>query len=207
MAVLNVPITKGKDTVTFQTDDLPEEVYGEALLLGLKELANRGMSKITKASTKDEEELKSLAMAQAEKNVEAIMAGKIRFLAKKAKTGEPAAVMTEARRLAKNLIKDAIKASGKRINAVEPKDITAAANDYLQSDQGKALIDQAKVNLEERAATPIKIDIEALGIKESPKLVAKADADKAKKKAKGTLSATQAGKVKPRAKPAGATAH
>src|SRR5258706_11857862 len=83
MAELMVPITKGKDTVKFQTDDLLEEVYAEALLLGLKELANRGMSKITKASTKDEAELKSLAMAQAEKNVEAIMAGKKPVLAKK----------------------------------------------------------------------------------------------------------------------------
>ena len=208
MAELSVPITKGKGSVTIDTETLPDEVYKEAMLLGLKELANRGMSKLTKASTKDEDELKSLAMAQAEKNVEAILSGNIRFLGKKAKTGESAAVMTEARRLAKNLIKDAIKAAGKRINTVEPKVITQGANDYLASDQGASLIAQAKANLEERAKSPIKVDIEALGIKESPKLVAKADAEKAAKKS--SLSKTQAGKVAPRAKPkagVSATAH
>src|SRR6266404_5309302 len=208
MAILQVPITKGKGVVEIDSETLPDEVYKEAMLLGLKELANRGMSKLTKASTKDEDELKSLAMAQAEKNVEAILSGNIRFLGKKAKTGESAAVMTEARRLAKNLIKDAIKAAGKRINTVEPKVITQGANDYLASDQGASLIAQAKANLEERAKSPIKVDIEALGIKESPKLVAKADAEKAAKKS--SLSKTQAGKVAPRAKPkagVSATAH
>src|SRR6266404_3334612 len=100
MAELTVPITKGKGSVTIDTETLPDEVYKEAMLLGLKELCNRGMSKLTKASTKDEAELQSLAMAQAEKNVEAIAQGKIRFLGKKAKTGESAAVMTEARLLA-----------------------------------------------------------------------------------------------------------
>src|SRR6266403_969496 len=85
MAELSVPITKGKGSVTIDTETLPDEVYKEAMLLGLKELCNRGMSKLTKASTKDAEELASLAMAQAEKNVEAIAQGKIRFLGKKAK--------------------------------------------------------------------------------------------------------------------------
>jgi len=208
MAVLQVPITKGKGFIEIDTEDtdrLPSEVYKEALLLGLKELCNRGMSKLTKASTKDEAELQSLAMAQAEKNVEAIAQGKIRFLGKKAKTGESAAVMTEARRLAKALVKDAIKAFGMKPSQVEAKDITAGANELLVSDQGPGLIEQAKTNLEERAQTKIKVDVEKLGIRVSPKLVAKAEADKAKKKS--TLSKTQAGKVAPRAKPkAGATA-
>src|SRR5258706_6566636 len=88
MAELTVPITKGKDTVKFQTDDLPEEVYAEALLLGLKELVNRGMSKITKASTKDAEELASLAMAQVEKKLEAIMPGENRFSPSKSKRSD-----------------------------------------------------------------------------------------------------------------------
>ncbi len=206
MAELTVPITKGKDTVKFQTDDLPEEVYAECLLLGLKELVNRGMSKITKASTKDMEELASLAMAQAEKNVEAIMTGKIRFLGKKAKTGESAAVMTEARRLAKNLVKDGIKAAGMKISHVEPKEITAAANEMLAQDP--SIVEQAKANLEERAKVPAKVDLIKSLIKESPKLVAKAAEANAKKKS--TLSKTQAGKVAPRAKPkpgVSATAH
>ena len=209
MAVLQVPITKGKSFVEIDTEDaeaLPSEVYKEVLLLGLKELCNRGMSKLTKASTKDEAELQSLAMAQAQKNVEAIAQGKIRFLGKKAKTGESAAVMTEARRLAKNLVKDGIKAAGMKISHVEPKEITAAANELLAQDP--SIVEQAKANLEERAKVPAKVDLIKSLIKESPKLVAKAAEANAKKKS--TLSKTQAGKVAPRAKPkpgVGATAH
>src|SRR6266403_4036371 len=98
MAELSVPITKGKGSVTIDTETLPDEVYKEAMLLGLKELCNRGMSKLTKASFNgNEAALAEAAMAQAEKNVDAIAQGKIRFLGKKAKTGESAAVMTEAR--------------------------------------------------------------------------------------------------------------
>ncbi len=209
MAVLEVPITKGKGFVKIDTEDadaLPSEVYKEALLLGLKELCNRGMSKLTKASTKDAEELASLAMAQAEKNVEAMAQGKIRFLGKKAKTGESAAVMTEARRLAKNLVKDGIKAAGMKISHVEAKEITAAANELLASDP--SIVEQAKANLEERAKVPAKVDLIKSLIKESPRLVAKAAEANAKKKS--TLSKTQAGKVAPRAKPkagVSATAH
>src|SRR6266404_7135576 len=197
MAELQVPITKGKGFIVIDTETLVDEVYKEAMLLGLKELLNRGMSKLTKASTKDAEELASLAMAQAEKNVEAMAQGKIRFLGKKAKTGESAAVMTEARRLAKNLVKDGIKAAGMKISHVEAKDITTAANELLASDP--SLIEQAKANLEERAKVPAKVDLIKSLIKESPKLVAKAAEEKAKKKS--TLSKTQAGKVAPRAKP------
>lgn len=201
-----IPVTKGKGTINIVPDDIPLEVYTEALLLGLKELMNRGMSKLTKASFNgDEAALAKAAMDQGEKNYEAIMEGKIKFAGKKASKGESAAVMTEARRLAKALVKDGIKAAGMKISHVEPKDITAAANALLAEDP--SLIAQAKVNLEERAKVPVKVDITKL-IKESPKLVAKAEAANAAKKAeKKPLSATQAGKVKPRAKPAGATAH
>lgn len=194
MAVLQVPITKGKATVEIDTEQVPIDVYAEALLLGFKELANRGMSKITKASTKDEDELKSLAMEAAEKNVAAIMSGKIRFLGKKAKSGESAAVMTEARRIAKNLVKDGIKAAGMKISNVPAKEITQAANVLLAEDP--SLVEQAKANLEERAKVPANVALIKSLIKEDPKLVAKAKAaNEAKRK---TLSATQAGKVKPR---------
>jgi hypothetical protein len=207
MADIQVPITKAKGQVTIDSEAIPQEVYEEALKLGLKELANRGMSKLTKAAFKGvEADLAAACMEQAEKNVEAIMTGKIRFAGKKAKSGESAAVMTEARRLAKNLVKDSIKAAGMKISHVEAKDITAAANELLAADP--SLIDKAKANLAEREKTPVSIDIKSL-IKESPKLVAKANAANEKKKA-GTLSKTQAGKVAARAKPkagASATAH
>ena len=194
MPIIQIPITKGKSTVEINTDDIPDKVYQEIVLQGLKTLLNRGMSKITKASTKDEDEMKSLAMEAAAKNVEAVMSSTIKFTGGKAKKAS-GAVMTEARRLARNLVKDAMKEAGIKVSHVEAKEITAAANELLEADP--SILEQAKTNLEERAKKPIAIDIKAL-VKTSPKLVAKAE----ERKAKDQLSKTQAGKVAKRAKPA-----
>lgn len=203
MAILNVPVTKGKGTVEIDTDAIPQDVYAEALLQGLKVLVNRGASKITKATTKDEAELKSLAMAKAQEQVTAIMEGKIKIAGVKKAPGITGAVMTEARRLARNLIKDEMKRQGIKISHVEASEITKAANALLAEDP--ALIETAKANLEERAKVPVseKINLKSL-IKESPELVAKAEARKSKK---GTISAKQAGMVKPRAKGEATASH
>jgi hypothetical protein len=61
-----------------------------------------------------------------------------------------ASIMTEARRLAKNLIKDEMKRQGIRISYVEAKDITALANELLLDEHaGYALRRKAKANLHE----------------------------------------------------------
>lgn len=203
MAVLNIPVTKGKATVEIDTDSIPEEVYKEALIQGLKVLVNRGTSKITATTYPNGEELKSAAMEAATAQVEAIKTGKIKFSggAKTAKAS--GAVMTEARRLARNLVKDEMKRQGIKISHVEASEITKAANALLAEDP--TLIETAKANLEERAKVPVKINVSAIPI--SDKKVKAAEA----KKAKDQLSAKQAGKVAPRAKGKGgaaqATAH
>jgi hypothetical protein len=204
MAEISVAITKGKANVTFQTDDLPEHVYAAALALGLKELANKGMSKITKALYADPEELKAAAMAKAAENVEAINAGTIKIPGQKAASKVSGAVMTEARRIARNMVKDAIKANGGKVSHVEARDITAAANALLASEEGAGIVTQATANLAERAKVPVSLAIIS-AIPISEKKVKAAEA----KKAKDQLSAKQAGKVKPRAKgqQAAATAH
>lgn len=202
MAVLNIPVTKGKATVEIDTDSIPEEVYKEALIQGLKVLVNRGASKITKGTTKDEDELKSLAMDKANEQVELIKTGKIKFSGGAKTTKASGAVMTEARRLARNLVKDEMKRQGIKISHVEASEITKAANALLAEDP--SLIETAKANLEDRAKVPVKINVSA--IPTSPKKIAAAEA----KKAKDQLSAKQAGKVAPRAKGKGqpqATAH
>lgn len=194
MTIINVPITKGGSTVEIDTEKLPDAVYAEIVLQGLKVLLNRGMSKITKTSTKDADELKALSMQAAEKNVIAVYEGTIKFTGGKAKKAS-GAVMTEARRIAKGLVKDALKEEGIKISHVAAKEITALANQLIEADP--SIVETAKANLEERAKKPIAIDIKSL-VKVDPKLVAKADA----KKAKDQLSAKQAGKVAKRAKPA-----
>ena len=63
--VISVPITKGKTSIDIDIDQLPDEVYKELIIQGAKVLMNRGMSKITKASTKDEAEMMAEALRQA----------------------------------------------------------------------------------------------------------------------------------------------
>jgi len=115
----------------------------------------------------------------------------------KAKSKESAQVMTEARRIARNLVKDAMKEEGIKISHVKASEITAAANELIGDDP--SIVEQAKANLAAAETAPkAKINIKAL-IKEDPELVAKAEAKKAKERESKPLSKTQAGKVKPRA--------
>lgn len=197
---LSIPNVKGKSVMEIDTKQLPDAVYEEALKLGLKVLLNRGMSKVTKAAFPVEADLIAEATAIAEKNYEAMKAGKIKFSGGKAK-GASGAVMTEARRLAKALVKDAMKAAGIKISHVDASEITKAANAYIAQDP--SIVEQAKANIEERAKKPVPtgIDIASM-IKVSPEKVAKAEAKKTSAKAAGQLSKTQAGKAAPRAKKA-----
>lgn len=201
MPTINVPVTKSKGVVEIDTDAIPTEVYAEALALGLKTLVNRGTSKITKTTYPEEAELAAAAQAKAEEQVKAIMSGNIKFSGSKAKSKLGGAVMTEARRLAKNLVKDAMKAKKIKISTVPASEITRAANHILEGEQGPAILDMAKQNLAEREATKLTVDISTL-VQPDAKLVAKEEARKKDK----PLSAKQAGKVAPRAKKAKATA-
>lgn len=192
--VIKVPIVKSKGFVEIDTQLLPDEVYKEALLQGLKVLANRGMSKISKTTYPVEDELKAAAQEAAETNRDKLYKGDIKVSGAGKASKASGAVMTEARRLAKNLVKDEMKRQGIKISHVEASEITKAANALLAADE--SIIEQAKVNLAEREKTPIKIDVKAL-IHTSAKKVAASEAKKVKDK---PLSAKQAGKVAPRAK-------
>jgi hypothetical protein len=199
MAELQVPVTKGKGFITIDVDAIPQDVFTEVVLQGLKVLVNRGTSKITKEAYPDAEEMKSASMAKAAEQIELIMSSKIKFTGgKSAKaSGITGAVKTEAMRLARNLVKDEMKRAGIKISHVKSSEITAAAKELLEAMPD--LIEQAKANLAARDAVPVSgaINIKSL-IHEDADLVAKAEAKKSK--AGGTLSAKQAGKVTKRAK-------
>lgn len=207
--IINVPITKGKATVAINTSDLPDDVYAEVILQGLKVLLNRGMSKITKASTKDDDELKRLAMEKALENVEAVKAGKIKFSSGVKQKKASGAVMTEARRIARNLVKDAMKRDKIKVSHVAASEITRLANELLNDETiGKQIMDEAKAAIEARNKPVSGIDLSKLGggLKEDPKLVAKAEKEAAERKTQ--LSAKQAGltaKSKPKGQGAQAT--
>lgn len=199
---LSLKISKGKaGYVEIDTASITDmDTYTEALRLGLEVLVNRGMSKETKASHGgDEAKLAASCMKIAEANLKNILEGKIKYATKKAtaKDGITRDVVNEARRLAKAIVKDQLKAQGFKLAHVGAPAITAAANEYLEADP--SLYDQAKKNLEERSKAIVKIDLKSK-IKVDPKLVAKEAAKRSKGK---SLSSTQAGKVAPRAKPKG----
>jgi hypothetical protein len=199
MAIMQVPVTKGKGVIEIDTDSLPEAVYAEALLQGLKTLVNRGQSKITVAELGDADTVKKEAMIAAEKQKGKILSGDIKFSGKAKATKVSGAVNTEAMRIARNRVKDAIKASGKRISHYTAKDISAAAKSLIEADP--SIIADAEAALAKRSEIPVAEDLMAL-LKEDPKLVAKAEAKKAEAEKNKPLSAKQAGLVKGRkAKP------
>lgn len=195
MAIVKVEITKAKTTLEFDTKTLPDEVYAEALRQGLKVLANRGQTKITKETYPEAEELKAAALAKAELTKADMYAGKIRIMGAK---GDKVSgkVMTIARNMAKALVKDEMKRQKIKVSYVEASVITKHANDLLA--KMPALIEKAKAQLEAQEA-------EALAMKESlasivtpgmisEKKKAKVEAEKAEAKEKaGTISAKQAG--------------
>jgi len=199
MSALNIPITKAGKGVTIEvdTDALPESMYKRAMEEGLKVLLNSRMSKVTiaKKEGKELEDSHASAMLIAEENLKRLLAGTLekRGASTAKEAGVDRYVMSEARRLAKELVKNEIRRAGHKPSMVEAKDITAAANALLESDP--SFIEQAKLNLAERSKVQAQLDISAL-VQESPRLKAKAAEKKATSKA--ILSKTQAGKVAPR---------
>lgn len=200
MAMLKIPVSKAKgEFIEIDTDKLPDGMYLEAVFQGLKQMLGRNMSKVSKTQYPDEAELKAKALEVAQENAKAVLSNDTKRIkptsAPKAQkvTGK---VNTEAMRLARNLVKDLIKESGGKISHYEASEITAGAKNILADpDQGPALIAQAEANLKAREEKKVTgIDIKTL-VKESPKLVAAAEAKKAKAKAESGLSATQAGKT------------
>lgn len=195
--VMSIPLKNGAGSVDVDTARLPDDVYREAMLQGLKVLAERAMSKITKETFPDEQQRREAIKAKAEANVEDMYAGKVKITGKAAVKKASGAVMTEAMRLARNLVKDAMKANKIKISHVKASEITAAAKALLE--QQPDIIATAEANLKAREATPVKLDIASL-IHVDPELVRKDEVKKAKAAADKPLSAKQAGKVAPRAK-------
>lgn len=213
MAILNIPITKAGKSIPVDTNDFDENVYAEIFAAGLKVFLNARQSKVTVKDLEGE----ALAAAQAaaleiaEKNLTELRSGKVRKGRAASASKIPGVVLTEARRLAKEVIKNEIRAAGFKVSHVEASEITKLANELIASDP--SYIAQAEANIATRTAV-VETDqaaamakLNALGgVKLSEKKIA-AD-EKAKAERKSQLSAKQAGKVAPRKpKAAEVTAH
>ena len=203
MASMNIKVTKAGKSLEVDLQELPDEAYQFVLQKGLEALLNARMSKVLTKDLEGEKlaEAQARALEIAEENLSNLKAGKItkaRGGAKDANGNKVAAnVMTEARRLAKEVVKNEIRAAGMKISHIEASVITKAANELIAADP--SFIENAKANIEARSAVKSAINIADL-VHESPKLVAKAEAAKAERKTQ--LSAKQAGKAAPRKKKA-----
>ena len=203
MSTMNIKVTKAGKSLEVDLQELPDEAYQFVLQKGLEALLNARMSKVLTKDLEGEKlaEAQAAALKIAEENLSNLKAGKItkaRGGAKDANGNKVAAnVMTEARRLAKEVVKNEIRAAGMKISHVEASVITKAANELIAADP--SFIETAKTNIEARSAVKSAINIADL-VHESPKLVAKAEAAKAERKTQ--LSAKQAGKAAPRKKKA-----
>lgn len=195
--LVSVVLKNSAGTIEVDTARLPDDVYREALMQGLKVIAERNMSKLTKEAYPDENDRKAAIKAKAEANVQDMYDGKTKITGAAKVKKASGAVMTEAMRLARNLVKDAMKANKIKISTVKASEITKAAKALLDADP--SILKTAEENLAQREATPLKIDITKL-IKPDAELVAKDEAKKAEAKANKPLSAKQAGKIAPRAK-------
>lgn len=219
MTSVSIPILKaGKDAhLDVDTDAIPQDMYALALIEGLKVILNSRMSKVGAVTKLDGEELTKAhakAMEIANENLTKLMSGDIKSKGKATKSDIPREVMTEARRIAREMVKNEIRKAGMKPSHVAASEITKVADEFIASDPN--ILVQAKENLAKRAhlsaasetEEQAKATLAKFGVSESPKLVAKAAKAAADKKAKAPLSAKQAGKVAPRKRPeAHATAH
>lgn len=201
MAVLSIPVVKAKGAIEVDTEKLPDDVYTEVMIQGLKTLVNRGMTKCTVKDLGSDEAVKAEADILAKANVEKIYAGDIKFSGKATKTKVSGIVRTEALRIAKERVKDALRAAGYKMSNIKASDITNAAKSLL--DEDPTIIAAAEQAIEARKAAPMPIDLKSL-VHEDAGLAAKNAKAAADKKAERQLSAAQSGKVKgrkPKAKP------
>ena len=144
MSTMNIKVTKAGKSLEVDLQELPDEAYQFVLQKGLEALLNARMSKVLTKDLEGEKlaEAQARALEIAEENLANLKAGKItkaRGGAKDANGNKVAAnVMTEARRLAKEVVKNEIRAAGMKISHVEASVITKAANELIAA-EGKEI--------------------------------------------------------------------
>jgi hypothetical protein len=191
MIVVNVP--KAKVKLELNWDSLDIDTKLAIIQAGAEKIVQAATAKFTKANQKDEQELEASAKQAAEAKLADIHAGKWKP-GRKASAGKVAGVvMTEARRLAKNIVKAQIKAAGQRISDYEAKAITEAANLYLS--EHEELIAQASASIEASKALASQAAVDVKAIPVSAIKVAKNNEKKAA--AKAATAAKNAGKPGP----------
>ncbi len=218
--IISIPVVKAKESIDIDVKRLPDNVYAEVIFQGLKQVLNRNQTKLVAKAYSDAEakkagydsaaaHLHADALKASAKNLEEMYAGKIRSSSGTKSTKLSGEVKDEAMRLARTLVKQAIKSAKGKVGDYAASEITKAAKVFLERDP--SIVAMAQKNVEERNAKKIEgvnlaqiISVSADRVKAREDKAAKA---KAKKADKAPLSAAKAGQTQTRAKPQGATAH
>lgn len=197
MAKYSIPCVKGKQAREIDSQALPQDVYTYFFLIGAKTVLNR-MAKVVRSAYDTEAEYLAAAMEKFEENIASAMEGKVRMTGFKVGAAKGSGkVKTEARRIARELVKEQLRAANEKLSQYDAKDITEAADALIAEDP--SIVAQAEANLAERAEKAKGVKIDVAKIHKNPKKVAQLAAAAA---AKGeALSKTQASKpaVRPRA--------
>ena len=201
MTKLSVPIAKGGSEAFIEVDTeidlVDDDMYKLVMLEGLKAILNSRMSKVgavTKLTGDDLSGANAKAMEIAADNLNKLRNGELKAKGKAAKSELPREVQTEARRIAREVVKNELRKAKIKPSMVAASEITKAADALIKSDP--SIVEKAKANLESRSNITSSIDLSAIHV--DPKKAAKAAEAKAAKAT--TLSAKQAGLVAPRKK-------
>lgn len=186
-----IRISKAKADLDVNFNDLPPEVQLYIVEQGLSKLLNGATAKETAATTPDEKQRGENAMALATKKLDALKEGKFRATAKSG-TKASGVVMTEARRLSKNVVKAKIKADGGKISDYSAKALTEAANAYLA--EHPEMVTQAQTSLDEAAKLAAAASVNVASIPVDPeKVKAREAANEAKRLATAAKNAGKPG--------------
>lgn len=202
MAGISIKIAKADRNVEVDWDSLPDQVKLYVVEQGLSKLLNAATTKIKK----DEADAKDKAFALAEKKLDNLKAGQVKT--RSAKSGKVAgAVMAEARRLAKAIVKAGIKAKNKKISDYAAKAITEMANLYLEGHP--ELITTATANVAAAEALTVgaaeAVNVEAMPVdakKVAARLAKNAEAKAATEAKNAGKPGSQKSTTKVQAKPA-----
>jgi hypothetical protein len=199
VTIYHVPVVKAKTTIEVDLAKLPDPIYQEVVAQGLKVLVNGGMTKVTlEHATGDTDEAKEAslrdeAMTIAKARVEAMITGTLKLGRKAATTSSKGsgAEMTEARRLARIAVKDAMKAKHIRVTSFTASQITELANNAMA--ENPVFLEQARANLAARSSKGITVTLPTAFTDSAEKVKER----KVVKKG-GPISVAEAGKVAPR---------
>lgn len=204
MAAYAVPITKAKRTIPVESKDFSDDIAAIIFAEGLKVMLNKGMSKIAVKDLDGDElkEAQEAALQQAKENLDALKEGTVK---RRKASKEGREVTTEALRIARERVKAAYKAAGKKITGIKASVITEYAKEIIEDDP--EIVELAKANvakMKQRELGTVKVsDKLSAKIKEAedakprvaPKRKAKEGANEATViagKAKGKGKGTQA---------------